>query len=139
MKKSTQGEAPPSSSRFKALEALAREQIQHWLQRMLEEELTAFLGRPKSERRTEVDAKPGYRNGHGKERRLATSMGTVRVRRPRARGSEEPLESKVRHTQLVQSALWLVTGSVTQGLDVACCFSHWEARSASALRSTRLQ
>ncbi|MBZ4336749.1 IS256 family transposase [Corallococcus sp. AS-1-12] len=95
MKKSTQGDATASSSRFEALEVLAREQIQQWLQRMLEEELTAFLGRPKSERRTQVDAKPGYRNGHGKERRLATSMGTVRVRRPRVRGSEEPFESKV--------------------------------------------
>ncbi|MBN9686130.1 transposase [Corallococcus sp. NCSPR001] len=95
MKKSTQGEATPSSLRFKALEALTREQIQHRLQRILEGELPAFLGRPKSERRTEVDAKPGYRNGHGRERRLATSMGTVRVSRPQVRGSEEPFDSKV--------------------------------------------
>lgn len=37
------------------------------------------------------------------------------------------------------SALQLATGSVAQGLNVACCFSHWEARSASAFRATRLQ
>ena len=35
------------------------------------------------QRRTGVDAAPGYRNGHGRPRRLARMSGTVRRRRPR--------------------------------------------------------
>ena len=49
----------------------------------------------KSERRAAVDAPPGYRNGHGKPRRLAMSSGTIEVRRPRVRGIEERFESRV--------------------------------------------
>jgi hypothetical protein len=33
----------------------------------------------------EVDADAGYRNGHGKPRRLTLSSGTITVRRPRVR------------------------------------------------------
>jgi putative transposase len=33
-----------------------------------------------------VDAPLGYRNGHGKARRLAMTVGTIKVHRPRVRG-----------------------------------------------------
>jgi transposase-like protein len=82
---------------WESLEALARERIQQWLQALLEEEVTEFLGRRKSERRQVVEeqAGPVYRNGYGKPRRLAMSCGTVVVQRPRMRGLEERFESRV--------------------------------------------
>jgi transposase-like protein len=46
-----------------ALEEYARAKIQGWVQELLEEEMTEFLGREKSERRAAVDAGEGYRNG----------------------------------------------------------------------------
>jgi hypothetical protein len=53
------------------------------------------LSRRKSERRAAVDAAEGYRNGHGKRRRLAMTAGTVTVRRPRVRGLEPALLKEV--------------------------------------------
>jgi transposase-like protein len=76
------------------MEGFARQHIQTWLQQLLEEEVDEMLGRHKSERR-EPDAPTGYRNGFGKERRLSTSIGTVRVRRPRVRNVPEPFVSRV--------------------------------------------
>lgn len=95
MRKGTQEQDTSSRVEFEVLETMARGHIQTWLQRLLDEELTMFLGREKSERLEAVDAKPGYRNGYGKERRLATSFGTLTVRRPRVRDAGEPFESKV--------------------------------------------
>lgn len=43
---------------------MARTQVQKWLQILLEEELTSFLGRKRSERLVAVDGVRGYRNGH---------------------------------------------------------------------------
>jgi len=68
---------------------------QAFVQRILEDEVTELLGRQKSERRDAVDASPGYRNGHGKPRRLAMSCGTIAVRRPRVRGLEKRFESRI--------------------------------------------
>jgi putative transposase len=81
------------------LEAFARLRLQGWLLDLLEEEITELLGRRKSERRRAVDAEAGYRNGHGKRRRLAMTAGTITVRRPRVRGLEvrfEPHPAAVR-------------------------------------------
>ncbi|WP_425154639.1 IS256 family transposase [Candidatus Palauibacter sp.] len=80
---------------WETLEAWVREQMRGLIQAALEEEVTEILGRVKSERRAAVDAPPGYRNGHGKLRRLAMSSGTIEVRRPRVRGLEERFESRV--------------------------------------------
>ncbi|MBI4199498.1 MAG: IS256 family transposase [Chloroflexi bacterium] len=80
---------------WERLEAWAREKIQGFLQALLEEEVTTFLGRRKSERRMVVDARPGYRNGHGKPRRLSLTTGTITVRRPRLRGLEARFESRL--------------------------------------------
>ncbi len=80
---------------FEQLETFAREKVQQFIQRILEEEVTALLGRAKSERRAAVDAPAGYRNGYGKLRRLAMQGGTITLRRPRVRGLEARFESKV--------------------------------------------
>lgn len=80
---------------WESLEGYARLKIQEFLQALLEEEVTELLGRTKSQRRDPVDAPEGYRNGHGKPRQLATSIGTVTVQRPRVRGVEERFVSRV--------------------------------------------
>ena len=77
------------------LEEWVRGQVQGLIQELLEEELTEFLGRVKSARRSAVDGDPGYRNGHSKPRRLTLSSGTIQVRRPRVRNTEERFESRV--------------------------------------------
>jgi putative transposase len=78
-----------------ALEELARIKLQGWIQDLLEEEITDLLGRKKSERLAAVDASAGYRNGHGKIRRVSMMSGTLEVRRPRVRGLEERFESRI--------------------------------------------
>jgi putative transposase len=77
------------------LESFARGQVQRFIQALLEEEMTELLGRARSQRRSEAQSPPGYRNGHGKPRRLSLTSGTVEVRRPRARGLEEQFVSRV--------------------------------------------
>ncbi len=95
---------------WERLEAWTRERIQEFIQALLEEEVTAFLGRRKSERRRGVDAPPGYRNGYGKLRRLSLTSGTIAVRRPRVRELDECFESRIlplfkRRTQEVGALL----------------------------------
>ena len=88
---------PPSSSSqmWERLETFVREQIQRFIQALLEEEVTTLLGRPKSARRAAVDASKGLRNGYGKPRRLTLTAGTITVRRPRVRGLDERFVSRV--------------------------------------------
>jgi len=50
---------------WEGLEGLVRQRAQEFIQEILEEEVTELLGREKSERKTVVDAGPGYRNGYG--------------------------------------------------------------------------
>ena len=73
------------------MEEMARRHIEQWLQGLLEDEVTEFLGRARYRRR-EGDER-GYRNGYGKPRQLTTRAGTVTVRRPRVRGLEQRFES----------------------------------------------
>ena len=80
---------------FKQLEEWVREQLQFYVQELLEDEVTQLPGRRKNERRREVDAPGGYRNGYGKERRLTLSCGTIKLRCPRVRDLEERFESRV--------------------------------------------
>lgn len=77
------------------LEGWLRGRMQELLQDVLEEEVTDFLGRVKSERRAVVDGERGYRNGYGKKRRLTVSCGTIEVQRPRLRDVEERFRSKI--------------------------------------------
>ena len=99
-----------SSPTWDTIEEFVRLQVQGLIQSVLEEEVTALLGRARHERRAPVDAPPGHRNGHGKPRRLCLKTGTVTVRRPRVRALEERFESRllplfVRRTEQVAELL----------------------------------
>src|SRR5437879_6262422 len=80
---------------YEGLEAFAREKIRQHLQDLLEQEVTEWLGREKSERRGNAKEQPGYRNGYGKRRRFTLSLGTIEIRRPRVRNLDERFESRV--------------------------------------------
>ena len=77
------------------LEGWLRSQVQEWIQSLLEEEVTELLGRQWYQRRQEIDAPKGYRNGYHDPRYLTLSCGTVSVRRPRVRGLEERFQSRI--------------------------------------------
>ena len=64
-----------------------------WMQQLLVEEVTEFLGRRKYQRRGAEMA--GYRNGYGKPRRLTMKSRTVTVRRLRLRDLDERFESRL--------------------------------------------
>ena len=80
---------------WETLDERLRGQMQDVIQAALEGEVTELLGRLKWQRRAEVDAPEGYRNGYGEPRRLTVGGGTIELRRPRVRGVEERFESKV--------------------------------------------
>jgi transposase-like protein len=92
-----QDNSPSVSSEvvFQELDSWLRLKIQGFIQQMLEEEVTELLGRPKSRRREVLDSSSGYRNGYGKPRKLTTSCGTVTLRRPRVRNTDERFESRI--------------------------------------------
>ena len=94
MKQKTTTEPSASTVCYEMIEAKARERVQIWLQDLLEEEVTEFLGRAKSQRRSGDDV-VGHRNGYGKPRRMALSSGTVSIRRPRMRNLGDRFESRV--------------------------------------------
>ena len=77
------------------LEEYARGKIREHLQDLLEQEVTEWLGREKSERKGNALEQPGYRNGYGKPRRFTMSVGTVEIRRPRVRDLGERFVSKI--------------------------------------------
>lgn len=79
---------------FETLESTIRGEITGWMQSILDEEVTGFLGRMKSERRKAVDD-GGYRNGYGQPRKLTLSSGTIEIRRPRVRGLEQRFVSRI--------------------------------------------
>lgn len=96
MEKKNTAELFGSRGMWESLEEMARQRIQMFVQELLEEEVTALVGRGRSERRPVVSEGPVvYRNGHGKPRELAMTCGTIEVRRPRLRGLEERFESQV--------------------------------------------
>jgi putative transposase len=65
---------------FDPIEAGLRERIRGFIEELLEQELTAALGRPRHGR----GPSPGHRHGH-RERRLTGSFGPVAISVPRAR------------------------------------------------------
>ena len=77
------------------LEQHARERIREYLQDLLEEEVTEWLGRAKGERKMNPREQPGYRNGFGKPRRFTLSLGTIEIRRPRVRNLDERFKSRI--------------------------------------------
>jgi putative transposase len=80
---------------YEQLEEFARAKIRKHLQDLLEQEVTEWLGREKGERKQNVSEQPGYRNGYGKARRFAMSVGTLEIRRPRVRELGERFKSRV--------------------------------------------
>ena len=71
-----------SEAWFDPIEAGIRERVRGFIQKLLEQELTAALGRSRHERA--VGEPKGYRNGM-RERQLLGSFGPVAVKVPRAR------------------------------------------------------
>jgi putative transposase len=65
---------------FDPIEMALRERIRGFIEELLEQELTAALGRPRHGR----GPSPGHRHGH-RERRLTGSFGPVEISVPRAR------------------------------------------------------
>jgi transposase-like protein len=94
MKKSITGTSSQSRATYEALEGIVRMKVQDFIQDIIEEEVTAFLGREKSERITGIDKSKAYRNGYGNPRKFALMSGTITIQRPRLRGAEG-FESKV--------------------------------------------
>ena len=86
---------PASRPEWEHLEEWLRGQMQGLIQELLEQEVTEFLGRTRPVRRSESDNDAGYRNGYAPPRRLTLSSGTIRVRRPRIRDTEERFESRL--------------------------------------------
>ncbi len=93
MKKGTTDRREAARVCWENLEGWVRQQVQGYIQDLLEEEVTELLGRAKSQRRQAVDVSAGYRNGYGKPRKLTLGGGTITVRRPRVRQLEERFES----------------------------------------------
>jgi transposase-like protein len=95
MRKGITGTVKASRATYEVLEEMVRQKVQEYIQEILEEEVESFLGRKKSERIKMVDGTPGYRNGHGKLKKFSVMNGTIIVRRPRVRETEERFESKI--------------------------------------------
>lgn len=95
MRNSTTEEVKSSSARYEVLEEIVRKKVQEFIQDILNEEMTEFLGRKKSERiKGRIDVPCEYRNGKGRRRKLALLNGTITIRRPRLRKAEG-FESKI--------------------------------------------
>ena len=93
MRKESTESRSESRPEWEQLEDWVRSQVQRLIQELLEEEVTAFLGRAKSALKSDSDNDTGYRNGYGRARKLTLSSGTIQLRRPRVRDTEEQFES----------------------------------------------
>jgi putative transposase len=95
MRKGITGTVKPSRATYEVLEEMVRLKVQEYIQDILEEEVESFLGRKKSERLKMIDGTSGYWNGHGKSKKFSVMNGTITVRRPRVRETEERFKSKI--------------------------------------------
>src|SRR4030066_787678 len=95
MRKGITETVKPSRATYEVLEEMVRLKAQEYIQDILEEEVETFLGRKKSERGKGVEGTPGYWNGHGKPKKFSVMNGTITLRRPRVRETEERFESKI--------------------------------------------
>jgi transposase-like protein len=102
-----------------ALSALARLGARLIIQRAVEEEFDAWLGRARYERRPE--APPGLRNGF-RPRRVQTAEGELAVEIPQVRAAAEPFVSKLfpRGTKLLRTEPLraMVIGAFVRGLSM---------------------
>jgi len=97
VKTSTEREVGQEGSLREGLEAAIRERVREIIELVLEEEVEAALGAPRSQR---VAERNGYRHGH-KSRRLTLHTGTVRLAVPRARLMGQDGNEREWHSQLV--------------------------------------
>ena len=146
MREDTGNRDHSSRATYDILEEIVREKVQQFIQDILEEEVEAALKRRKSERRRSVNAPMGYRNGHGRPRRLALMNGTITVRRPRVRDIEERFESKLlpmfkRRTRELEQMLpeLYLHGLSTGDFDLALRGLLGEGAPLSATSITRLK
>ena len=95
MSKESIGSRSESRPEWEHLEDWVRGQVQRLIQDLLEQEVTEFLGRARSVRRSDSDSDTGYRNGYAPPRKLTLSSGTIHLRRPRVRDTEERFESRL--------------------------------------------
>lgn len=110
MREEHRGKGESKRILYEELEEFARVKIRQHLQDLLEQEVTEWLGREKSERKGNALEQPGYRNGYGQKRRFTLSLGTIEIHRPRVRNLDERLVSKVlplfkRNTQQVRDLI----------------------------------
>ena len=100
MRKESTESRSESRPECEQLEDWLRSQVQRLIQELLEEEVTAFLGRAKSALRSDSDNDTGYRNGYGRARRLTPEFGNDTAEAaasPRYRGAvREPAAAAVR-------------------------------------------
>jgi putative transposase len=94
-RKTTEKKVGSSRVVWTHLESMVRENVRGYIQGLLEEEVEDFLGRARYVRKSAGDPESGYRNGHGRPRKLTLSCGTVEVRRPRVRDMDERFESAI--------------------------------------------
>jgi transposase-like protein len=94
VRQQTTPEEISSINPYEALESWARANVQDFIQGLLEQEVNEFIGRLKSERHV-GSGRRVYRNGHGKIRNFGMMGGTIQIRRPRIRNSEERFESRI--------------------------------------------
>src|SRR5215470_3493642 len=97
VKTSTEREVDQEGSLREGLEAAIRERVREIIELVLEEEVEAALGAPRSQR---VAERNGYRHGR-KSRRLTLHTGTVRLAVPRARLTGQDDSEREWHSQLV--------------------------------------
>ena len=88
--------AVAATNAYEALEDWARSRVQVWLQELLEDEVTQFLGREKSERSPD---RRGYRNGHGKPRDVPFRHKIHHVWRKQHALIHVPFSKGFRHAQ----------------------------------------
>ncbi len=96
-KTSTATEAGQEGSLREGLEAAIRERVRELIEMVLEEEVEAALGAPRSQR---VAERNGYRHG-SKPRRLTLRTGAVQMRVPRARLADPDGGEREWRSQLV--------------------------------------
>ncbi len=108
-----------NASRFGEIEAGIRDRVRGFIEELLEQELTAALGRTRHER---AEGKPsGYRNGT-RERQLLGSFGPVEISVPRARmtaeggGTQEWRSASLpRYARMTRQVEALIAGAYLSG------------------------
>src|SRR2546421_7391861 len=110
-----------------ALSELAKLGARLIIQRAVEDEFDAWLGRARYERRPE--APPGLRNGF-RARRVQTAEGELSVEIPQVREAAEPFVSKLfpRGTKLLRTEPLkaMVIGAFVRGLSMRDVESLWD-------------